>query len=198
VATQPIFNGLIARAQGHHIPVRAWIGISVAVAGVVALTGADFSVSSRAVFGDALALAGGALAACYVAVGGEVRRSVSTTTYTTICYGTAAVVLLVVCLAAGSDLSGYDGRTWLQLVALTVGPQLLGHSVINRVLRTTPATVVSLAILLEVPGAALIAALALDQRPSAGALPGLVLLLVGLAIVISGRTPDIEAALPAE
>lgn len=198
VATQPIFSGLIARGQGHHVPVRAWIGIGIAVGGAVALTGADFSASSRALGGDALALAGGALAAGYVAVGGEVRRSVSTTAYTTICYGTAAVLLLAVCVTARVDLSGYDGRTWLQLVALTVGPQLLGHSVINRVLRSTPATVVSLAILFEVPGAAIVAALALDQYPSLSAIPGLTLLVVGLAVVISGRTPEIEPALPAE
>jgi drug/metabolite transporter (DMT)-like permease len=198
VATQPIFNGLLARAQGHHIPTRAWVGIAIAVAGAMALTGADVSVSGRALAGDALAFAGGALAAAYVAVGGEVRRSVSTTTYTTICYGTSAVLLLVVCLAARIDLSGYDGTTWLQLAALTVGPQLLGHSVINRVLRTTPATVVSLAILLEVPGAALVAWLALDQHPSVAAIPGLALLLIGLAVVISGRTPAVPPTLAAE
>jgi drug/metabolite transporter (DMT)-like permease len=198
VATQPIFNGLLARAQGHEIPTRAWIGIGVAVAGAVALTGADFSVSSRALAGDGLAIAGGALAACYVAVGGEVRRSVSTTAYTTICYGTAAVLLLGVCLVARFDLTGYDSKTWLQLAALTIGPQLLGHSIINRVLRTTPPTVVSLAILLEVPGAVFVAWLALHQHLSAMAVPGLALLLIGLAVVISGRTAAVEPALPAE
>jgi drug/metabolite transporter (DMT)-like permease len=198
VATQPIFSGLIARGQGHHIPTRAWIGIGIAVSGAVALSGADFSVSSRALGGDALALAGGALAAGYVAAGGEVRRSVSTTAYTTICYGTASVLLLAVCVAARVDLTGYDGRTWLQLAAMTVGPQLLGHSVINRVLRSTPATVVSLAILFEVPGAALVAWLALHQHPSLSALPGLALLMIGLAVVISGRTADVEPTLPAE
>jgi drug/metabolite transporter (DMT)-like permease len=198
VATQPIWSAFIARGLGHEVPRRAWVGIGVAVAGAIALTGADFSVSTRALGGDALALAGAALAAAYVAVGGEVRRSVSTTAYTTVCYGTAAVLLLVVCLVARVHLVGYSGRTWLQLVALTLGPQLLGHSVINRVLRTTPATVVSLAILFEVPGAALVAALALNQHPPAAVLPGLALLLVGLAIVVSGRQVGAPPPMPVE
>jgi drug/metabolite transporter (DMT)-like permease len=198
VATQPIWNGLVARGLGHHVPRRAWIGIGIAVAGAAALSGADFAVSSRALFGDALALAGAALAAAYVAVGGEVRRSVSTTAYTTICYGTASVLLLGVCLGARLHLTGYSGKTWLQLAALTVGPQLLGHSVINRVLRTTPATVVSLAILFEVPGAAFVAWLALDQTPPTSAIPGVALLLVGLAVVVSGRSPDTPSAVPVE
>jgi drug/metabolite transporter (DMT)-like permease len=198
VATQPIWNGLFARGLGHHVPRRAWIGIGIAVAGAAALSGADFSVSSRALFGDVLALTGAVLAAAYVAVGGEVRRSVSTTGYTTICYGTASVLLLGVCLGARLHLAGYSGKTWLQLAALTVGPQLLGHSVINRVLRTTPATVVSLAILFEVPGAAFVAWLALNQTPPASVLPGVALLLMGLAVVVSGRTPDAPPAVPVE
>jgi drug/metabolite transporter (DMT)-like permease len=198
VATQPIWNGLIARGMGYHVSRRAWVGIGIAVVGAAALTGADFSVSPRALTGDLLALAGAILAAMYVAVGGEVRRSVSTTSYTTICYGTAAVLLLAVCLVGGLHLTGYSAKTWLELVALTIGPQLLGHSVINRVLRTTPPTVVSLAILFEVPGAAFVAWVALGQHPPASILPGMALLLVGLAVVVSGRTPDVEPAVPVE
>ena len=198
VATQPIWNGLIARGLGHHIPRRAWIGVGIAVVGAAAVSGADFSASARALGGDMLALAGAILAALYVAVGGEVRRSVSTTAYTTVCYTTAALLLLIVCLAGGLHLSGYSGKTWLQLAALTVGPQLLGHSVINRVLSTTPATVVSLAILFEVPGAAFVAWVALGQHPRASILPGIALLLAGLAVVVSGRTPDVEPAVPVE
>ena len=51
-------------------------------------------------------------------------------------------------------------------------------------LRTTSPTVVSLAILFEAPGAALIAAVWLHQLPPASVPPGIVVLLVGLAIVI--------------
>ncbi len=81
-------------------------------------------------------------------------------------------------------MTGYDGRTWLLLAALTAGPQFLGHSLLNTVLRTTSPTVVSLAILFEVPGAALIAAVWLGQLPSRTALPGLALLLAGIAVVV--------------
>ena len=59
--------------------------------GVIAVAGVDLSISARAVFGDALALAGGALAGLYVTIGAEVRQSVPTATYTAGCYGIAAV-----------------------------------------------------------------------------------------------------------
>jgi drug/metabolite transporter (DMT)-like permease len=198
VATQPVWAALIARAQGHDVPRRVWGGIAVAVAGVGLLSGVDVTVSPRALVGDVLALAGGAFAAGYMAAGGAVRRSVSTTTYTALCYGTAALLLLVGCLAAGVRLTGYTRETWLALVALTAGAQLLGHSLVNRVLRTTSPTVVSLAILFEVPGAALIAAVWLGQTPPLAALPAALLLLAGVALVVSARGNRVPASAPVE
>jgi drug/metabolite transporter (DMT)-like permease len=98
-----------------------------------------------------------------------------------------AVLLLVVNLLGGQQLAGWGSGTWLKLVALTVGAQLLGHSLVNVALRSTSATVVSLVMLLEVPGAALIAALWLHQVPGPAALPGLALLLGGAALVLRAR-----------
>lgn len=198
VATQPVWVALIARATGHHVPRRTWVGITLSIVAVVVLTGVDFSLQPRALVGDLLALLGGVFAAFYTVAGAEVRRTVSTTTYTTICYSTAGVVLLAACLVGRVDLWGYDGTTWAQLLALTLGAQLLGHSVFNLVLRTTSPTVVSLALLLEIPGAAVIAAAALGQVPPLAALPAALLLLLGLGIVVYERPPDVEPAIPAE
>lgn len=184
VATQPVWAALLARGRGVRLGGAAWTGIAVAVIGAAALTGADVSVSGRALFGDLLAIVGGLFAAAYVTAGGEVRRSVSTTAYTTVCYTVTSVVLVLVCFAGHQQLAGYSAATWWRLIALTVGAQLLGHSLFNRVLRSTGPVVVSLSILLEVPGAALIAALFVHQGVRLGQLPGAVLLLVGLVVVI--------------
>ncbi len=195
VATQPIWAALIARHRGQRIAPRAWAGIAVAVAGAAVVTGVDVTVSLQALTGDALALVGAWFAAAYVTAGAEVRRSVSTTTYTAVCYLSCAVLLLAVCAVGGVSLAGYPAGAWWKLVALTGGAQLLGHSVFNRVLRTTSATVVSLSILFEVPGASIIAALWLHQTPHAGTLPGLALLVTGVAVVIGSHR---VRALPAE
>ena len=74
VATQPVWAALIARQRGEHIHRQTWIGIGLALAGTLVLTGVDLSISGRALFGDLLALVGGMLAAAYVTVGGEVRQ----------------------------------------------------------------------------------------------------------------------------
>jgi drug/metabolite transporter (DMT)-like permease len=186
VATQPVWAALIGRARGEHVSRRVWLGIAIAMAGALLLTGADVRVSGRALLGDVLAVLGGMFAAAYMTAGSAVRKSVTTTTYTTLCYATTALLLLVGCVVGRQSLSGYDGTDWVRLIALTAGAQLLGHSLFNVVLRTVNPTVVSLSILFEIPGAAVIAALFVaGQHVPLLALPAAALLVAGLAVVIS-------------
>ena len=187
VATQPVWQGLIAAAQGRRLPTAGWIGIGLAVAGAAWATGVDLGVSAQAVFADVLALLGAFAAAVYTALGERARTELSTTTYTWICYGTCAAVLLVVCLAFGVDLGGYNRGTWIAILALVAGAQLLGHSMFSYALQHTSATTVSVLILLEVPGAAVLAWWWLDQVPRAESLPGLLLLVSGVAVFILGQ-----------
>ena len=80
---------------------------------------------------------------------------------------------------------------------MTATAQLMGHSVFNHLLATTSPMYVSLALLLEVPGAALLAALILGQQPPFAALVGLVVMVAGMALVIvSNRGPVPEEAPP--
>jgi drug/metabolite transporter (DMT)-like permease len=182
-ATQPVFAAVIARARGEHVSRRAWIGIAIAVLGVAALSGVDLQVSVRSFVGDLSALAAAVLAAAYVTLGSRVRQTVSLTPYATVCYGTASVTIAALALLLGQDLLGFGGNAWLKILALTAGAQLLGHTMFNRALKTTSATVVSVVILLEVPIATLLAAVWLGQVPSLWALPGAMLILGGLVTI---------------
>jgi drug/metabolite transporter (DMT)-like permease len=202
VATQPVWAALIARARGEHVPRGAWWGIGTAVAGAVVLSGVDLSVEPRALLGDLLALVGGVLAAAYVTVGADVRRTVSTSVYALACYAVAAAGLLVVCLVGRQPLAGgsagYDGATWLALVAMVAGPQLLGHTVVNRVLGTTSPTLVSVAILFEIVGSAMLAWVAFDEVPPPSAIPAALLIGLGVVLVVrSGAEEPAVAGAPA-
>lgn len=189
VATQPVWAALIARARGMHVPRRTWVGITIALAGVVLLGGLDLAVSSpRALLGDALALIGAITAALYVTVGQEVRSRLPNAVYTSACYGAAAAVLLAMAVVSTTPLVGFDRRDWLLIAAITVTGQLLGHTLMNRALATTSATVVSMAILFEMPGSTVLAAWWVGQVPPAEVWPALLLVLVGIAVVVaSGR-----------
>jgi drug/metabolite transporter (DMT)-like permease len=108
VAVQPVWAALIARWRGDHVPRAGWIGIWLAVVGAAVLSGLDFDIGLRYLWGDLLALVGGVMAAVYVTLGAQVRQTVGTMTYTAICYSAAAVVLLTVCLVGRQPISGYD------------------------------------------------------------------------------------------
>jgi drug/metabolite transporter (DMT)-like permease len=70
--------------------------------------------------------------------------------------------------------------------------------VFNHLLATTSPVYESLALLLEVPGASLLAALILGQLPPVAALAGLAVMVAGMALVIvSNRTALPDEAPPA-
>lgn len=186
-AVQPVWNALLARAGGARVGGRVWAGIVLAVLGAALLTGLDLGGDSRALLGNVLALVGGMAAAVYVALGSAARAQVSTTAYSVSCYGVTAVVLLAVCLVAGVPVTGFSTQTWMLLLALTVLAQLLGHTLLNRAVGTVGPVVVALVILLEVPAATVIAAWWLGQVPPLAALPAAVLVLAGVALVITSR-----------
>jgi drug/metabolite transporter (DMT)-like permease len=183
-ALQPIFTALILRAIGSHIPKRAWLGMSVSFIGVLIVTGVDFQISTRAFLGDLAAIACAVLAAVYVIVGAKARERLSTATYSGICYLSCSLVALIIALASGLELVEYPSREWLLLLALIIGAQVLGHTIMNFTLQALSPAVVSLVVFFEVPGSAILAFWWLDQLPSTGTIPGLMLILFGCAIFV--------------
>jgi drug/metabolite transporter (DMT)-like permease len=189
-ATQPVWQGLIALGQGRRLPRQLWLGIGIAVSGAALASGADLALSGRAFGGDMLALAGGISVAVYIAFGEQVRASISTRTYTAVCYGICSLSLLIACLVGRVPLAGFPASAWLAILGMTAGPQLLGHTMFNYALERISATTVSVLILLEVPGAALISWWWLHQAPRTWEWPGLALLLAGVVVVVLGsRAP---------
>lgn len=197
VTTQLVWVVLIDRIGGIR-PTRAVLaGAAISIAGVLVISGFDFAVSGRAIAGDLLAIAGGLFAALYLVIGSELRRTLSTAVYTFSCYGTCAVILAVAMLINGDDFAGYSVKAWLLIGSVTVCAQLLGHSLFNHLLAVMSPMVISLLLLLEVPGAALIAGIFLGQTPPRTVYAGLVLLLLGLIIVATNRAQrSNEAVLP--
>jgi drug/metabolite transporter (DMT)-like permease len=173
------------RGTRHRWPVLA--GLGMAFGGVVAITGFDMGSSPEALLGDLLAVAGGALAGLYTLAGGKARQSMTTGTYTTLCYGMCAAIVAVLAMFSGQPLTGFDAGGWLGIIAITVCAQLVGHTAFNHLLATMSPLLVSMIILLEIPGAALLAAVFLHEKLPVGTYAGLVLILAGLAVVVLGQ-----------
>ncbi|MCH8949414.1 MAG: DMT family transporter, partial [Chloroflexi bacterium] len=98
-------------------------------------------------------------------------------------------------LIAGDALTGYSMKTYLMIALLALGPQLIGHSAINYSLAYLSAMVVAMMILLEPLGTTALAAVILDERPTAFELLGGALVLAGVYLAIRPRP---EERLPVE
>jgi drug/metabolite transporter (DMT)-like permease len=106
-----------------------------------------------------------------------------------------ALAVAIAAVVARSPLAGFPARDWLLIAAITVCAQLLGHTLLNLVLSSVGPTVVSLAVLLEVPGSLIVALVLLHQLPPLLALPGMAAVVAGVGLVIRGSRP---AEVPAE
>ena len=119
--------------------------------------------------------------------GGKARQTMGTGVYTTLCYGMCAAFVAVLALFTTQPLTGFDAAGWVGILAITVCAQLIGHTAFNHLLATMSPLLVSMIILLEIPGAALLAALFLHETLPAGTYAGLALILAGLAVVVLGQ-----------
>ncbi len=189
VTTTPVWTALAARVTGVRLPAAVWWGLALAVVGVALIAGVDITVSLRALTGDALALLGAIFAAGYVLAGARARTRLATSAYAVVCYSTCAVVVAVSAAVFGVPLVGFSAADWWLIAAITFCAQLLGHTLFNLVLSSVGPTVVGLAILLEVPGALLVALVLLGQVPPLLALPGMAAVVVGVALVVRASRP---------
>jgi drug/metabolite transporter (DMT)-like permease len=195
VSTQPVFVAILAYLLfGERTSTLSFLGIVVAIAGT-AVIAFDRSVGSAALWGNVLALVGAVTVAVYVLIGRSSRttRGVGVLPYSVVVYSAAAATLLPVALVFEVRLWGYSGETWFWLAAITVGPQLMGHTVFNWALRYVQASIVSGAILAEPVVAALLAWLVLSERPGPLTVVGGVVVLAGLYSLLKGRSATGES-----
>ena len=185
VALQPIFAALFVKLSGGHIPSKAWLGMIVSFIGVGLVAGVDLQISNKFFLGDLAAIISAALAAAYIMAGSKAQRTLETTTYTTICYFVCSMTALPMALIAGNEIFSFSAKEWWILLGLILGAQLLGHSMFNSALKRVSPAIVSLVVFFEVPVSAILAFWWLDQKPPAGIIPGIVLILFGCILVVT-------------
>jgi drug/metabolite transporter (DMT)-like permease len=193
VSTQPVFVAVLAYLLfGERTTPLSFLGIIVAIAGT-AVIALDRTVGSAALYGNVLALIGAVTVAVYVLIGRSSRTGgVGVLPYSIVVYSSAAATLLPVALILDIRLWGYSGETWFWLAAITVGPQLMGHTVFNWALRYVEASIISGTILAEPVIAALLAWLVLSERPGPLSLLGGAVVLAGLYFLLKGRPVAVE------
>ncbi|HUF21546.1 MAG TPA: DMT family transporter [Burkholderiales bacterium] len=184
VTTNPLWVAIASALLLRERPGAATIaGIALTVFGsgliFVSDTGRADAGAAPAL-GNSLALAGALAASGYLLIGRALRGRISLLAYVWLAYSAAAVTLVVAAVATGQGVGELTPNAWWFIIALALGPQLLGHTAFNWALRRLTATFVAVAILGEPVGSAALAWLMLGERFGVLQFVGFVLLLAGI------------------
>jgi drug/metabolite transporter (DMT)-like permease len=186
--TTPIWVSIVSHFLLRERNTRSeWIGIIVAVIGGVLVGYGDINLTTKAILGDALALASAWAISGYFILGRSLRKRLSLTTYTTIVYTASAAFLAIFCALSGVPLAGYSRREFFLLFLLALFPQIIGHNALNWALARLKASVVTLSVLFEAVISGTLAAVLFGEIPPTIAFAGYFLIMFGL-IVVSRET----------
>jgi drug/metabolite transporter (DMT)-like permease len=196
VSTVPVWVALLSPLVLHESVSRyAIFGMGLAIFGGFIITISDAcrigaggincnfysnSMGNRALLGDLLALIGAVMAAGYVMIGRKLRRSMELVSYVFVVYGIAALALIILVIISGNTFLGYPIAAYGWLVLLALVPQLIGHTSFNWALRYLSAGFVSISLLGEPIGSAILAYIFLAEAPTFGNIFGAILILFGI------------------
>ncbi|MED1824360.1 DMT family transporter [Brevibacillus agri] len=174
---------------GERVRLLALSGGLLAIAGSFVIGWGDFQVGGMALFGDALALLGAVTVTGYWLVGQYVRQHMSSFTYTLVVYTATSVILVAYDLVLGYPLVGYPAQDWGWFFCLALFPTLLGHSIFNWVIEWLNTTTISMGILGEPIGTAILAYFILGEVVTVPQWVGGLIIIAGIYLFIRYNQP---------
>jgi drug/metabolite transporter (DMT)-like permease len=183
VDSSPLLVAVLSyRYLGERLTYRIIAGIFVSMAGALVIVYNDV-MSSTGYLGMALAGVGAVCLACYLVIGRRMRTRMPLLPYVASVYGVAFLAILAIAIIAGKGIAPGTNKDIAIYLALALGPSCFGHTVYNHAMKHVSATMVSTAIIAEPVGASMLAAIFLNEVPTALIVAGGALILCGIALV---------------
>ena len=180
VAMMPVARRLL----GERITAARLACALLAVSGVIAYTvvapSGGNGVTARPLLGYSLVIAAMTLWVAYLVVSKRVRSTMSTVPFLSSISLVGAIVVTPVVFVLGQDPRAVDGRGWLWIVLLAIGPGMMAHGLVAWAQRHVDASVSSVLMQAETIGAAVIAWVVLDERLTSAQIAALSVVLVAL------------------
>ncbi|MBD8070534.1 DMT family transporter [Bacillus sp. PS06] len=185
VTLQPLFAFI-----GTYLFFKEKIRFSSVASGILGICGSviiawgDFQISGMALYGDVLALIACIMVTAYLLFGQHVRKRLSLITYTFIVYGISSITLFLYVIALQYPLAPYPLNDWMVFLLLAIVPTLLGHSMFNWSLQWLSTSTISIAILFEPVGAAILAYFILGEHVLWTQVIGGLVIIVGISLYL--------------
>jgi len=195
VTTTPIWVALVSPILlKESVNKKFFLGLSISIFGIILITYGPLLVNHELRMnhliharGNFFALLGAFSAAGYMIAGRFLRERISTISYISLVYTIAAVFVVFLSIFLQTSLFNVDGSDFFLLLLIALIPQVVGHSMINAALGSLPAAVVSISLMGEPVGSALLALLFLNEVPTTAEWLGFVVILVGMYFSIKSE-----------
>jgi drug/metabolite transporter (DMT)-like permease len=160
--------------------------------GIIIATGSAFflfsfaeetliSQGQRSIKGELLATLGGISVAAYLIIGRTLRQAIELKVYVFLTYTFATITLVLYNLSSIKQLApNMSGSAWVYIFCLALGPQLIGHTILNWGVRRFPATLVSTIVLAEPIVASVLAWIILNEAIGPNSLLGFSGIVLGI------------------
>ncbi|BDH62694.1 membrane protein [Lysinibacillus sp. PLM2] len=185
VTLQPLFAFV-----GTYFFFKEPLTIKTVISGLIAILGSfliswgDFQVSGTALYGDMLALIACALITGYLLFGQDVRKRISLITYTMVVYSISTICLFIYVIVKGESFGPYSSMDWLWFLLLAIIPNLFGHTLFNWAIKWVSTNVISVAVLFEPIGAAILAYLVFNESLIPSQIIGGIVVIVGITLFV--------------
>ena len=156
----------------------------IAIGGSILISWGDFRISGTALYGDMLALIACALVTAYLLFGQDVRKRLSLVTYTFVVYGVSTITLFFYIVFKGESFGPYPANDWIRLVRFDLIPNLLGHTLFNWSIKYVSTNVISVAILFEPIGAAILAFYVFNEHLISTQVIGGLIVIAGIMLFV--------------
>jgi drug/metabolite transporter (DMT)-like permease len=191
VTTNPIWVSLLSWIWFEDRPSKLTaLGIAVALVGGIFIAVADGNVggnNSNPLLGNSLALVGAWMASLYLILGREAQRSgLNISSYVTVAYSVAAILLLPLPWLFGTGYVGYPTLVYVYVFSMAILSQLIGHTSFNWAVRWVSPTLLTLILLFEPISSSFLGFVLFKEVPATLVLVGGLILLVGVAIAVIG------------
>lgn len=174
---------------GEKVRPLALAGGLLAIVGSFVIGWGDFQVGGMALWGDILALSGAATVTGYWLIAQYIRQYLSSFSYTLVVYSFTSIILVAYDLALGYSLTGYSAENWGWFFCLALFPTLLGHSILNWIIKWLNTTTISMGILGEPVGTAILAYFILGEVVTLPQYVGGLIILAGIYLFIRYNQP---------
>jgi drug/metabolite transporter (DMT)-like permease len=175
-----IVMGITVIVLKKKIPVRAALGVFIALLGAGLVVGFDYSTVGSHIYGDVMALFAAVSMGIYFCIGGVLRKDIPGDIYITLVFTACWIFFTIGMVVTKTPFVGYPVSDYLWLLVMTALCQIGAHAVMNWSMRFVPSLYVSAWGTAEIVSASLLALLVFGEMPGFTKMIGGVIVIAGL------------------